>query len=81
MISPADLAAELSAADQAALVVAERDIDLYLQSQYGNKPEIWIAVKWSERICRELILRYESVGWRVRLEHDQRDGDALVFRP
>lgn len=81
MVSPAEIARTLSAADHAVLTVAERDIDAYLQSEYGNKSEIWIAIRpaWCPRIRDELMRRYVAAGWHVREAHDQRDGDALVF--
>lgn len=81
VLTPADLSREVSRADEACLIAAERLIDEALHREYGNRPEIWVGIRagWSVRICDELIRRYEGAGWCVRRESDQRDGDALVF--
>lgn len=81
MISPTDLQNELSQSDVVLLIAAERDIDAALRKDFGNRPEIWIAIQppWTPRICAALIGRYQAVGWRVRHHSDQRDGNALVF--
>lgn len=81
MVSPTEIQAKVSDSDAAILATAERDIDRALTEGFGNKPEIWIAVKepWTQWIRAEIMRRYVRAGWNVLYVSDQRDGNSLVF--
>jgi N-acetylglutamate synthase-like GNAT family acetyltransferase len=47
-----------------------------------EREEHWIDIRgFSPAAVQYVKGEYEDAGWRVRIEHDARDGDALVLAP
>lgn len=47
-----------------------------------DRAEHWIDIRGFSPAAVTFVQReYQDAGWKVRIEHDARDGDAIVLAP
>lgn len=79
-IKKSDLEAQLTAVQKKEADEFEMRINSELDDKWVPGKEVWIDVpRMNKRALDEVITRFRAVGWDVRTEHDQRDGDSIVF--
>lgn len=79
-IKKSELEAQLTALQKKEADEFEKIINHELSERWVPGEEIWIDVPlMNKRALDEVITRFRAVGWNVRTEHDQRDGDSIVL--
>lgn len=81
-VTPDKARRKREAAQLASYSQHEARIDEYLCKNEPNTiGEWWYAIGDLEHsVVQKIVEVYTIIGWDVRVQVDQRDGDALVFR-
>lgn len=82
-ISKQELTGKLSDKQLAMIVEYEGAIDHYLEEKYNGESfqhPLFLDIYHKDRkVYKELVRRYEVVGWVIKHEDDQRDGDCVIM--
>ena len=82
-ISKQELTGKLSDKQLAMVNDFENAIDHYLEEKYNGgsfqHPLFLDVYNKDRKVYRELVRRYEAVGWVIKYESDRREGDCVIM--
>lgn len=83
VVNPRQVLETITQDESTVMIRLEKKIDSYLVNTF-NGGEAWFDMNGDfsslRQVAQEKLLnKYRTQGWNVRLNYDQRDGNAIVF--